>query len=55
MNKITHKIKDTNRKYPTLLNKDGSWNIVCNTKLREIFACREWVGVDCPKCLKERN
>jgi len=55
MKEIIHKIKDINRKFPALLNKDKSWNIVCNTKSKNIEAHREWEGVNCIKCLEKKN
>ena len=56
---VIHKIKKL-RNYGTywsLLNKDGSWNIVCNPKLicSRIEGCSRWGGVTCKRCLKKKE
>jgi hypothetical protein len=56
---VIHKIKKLRKfgTYCSLMNKDGSWNIVCNPKLisSSVTGCSRWGGVTCKRCLKLRK
>lgn len=48
-----HKMKEYRIKKPFLINKDGSWNILCKTQSSHIIANWDWKNVTCKRCLKE--
>ncbi len=52
---VLHKIKETGRKGIQLINTDGTWNVMCNTRSSHITANESWNIITCKRCLKKRG
>lgn len=51
---VTHMMKDRTQRYQgfRLLNPDGTWNILCETKSKKITATEDINKVTCKLCKK---